>query len=170
MGRPRRSPRLRAAAPSLAPWDPGRGLPAAGSPGAGDPAAPALTSLIAAAGRGARGAARAGEARGPRGCAGDGRGWPGSGGRAPAEEQSLARGAAAPEPAPRLWATSFPPRVPWRPRPVGAALRAASGPAFYTRLRTRLQRDQWQRLLPQSDGRSHPMAAGPEVCCISKLG
>lgn len=37
VGRPRRSPRLRAAALSLVPWDPGRGLPAASSPGAGSP-------------------------------------------------------------------------------------------------------------------------------------
>lgn len=46
-----------------------------------------LSSLITAAGQGAPGAARAGEAKGPQGCVDDGRELPGSKAEAPADQE-----------------------------------------------------------------------------------
>ncbi|KAF5918310.1 hypothetical protein HPG69_006093 [Diceros bicornis minor] len=114
-----------------------RGLPPPQpSPGAGGRAAP-LTSLIVAARRGARGAARAGEAR--RGALGAARATAKSC-RAPRQGPRLTSGgelvrrAGAAMPAPRLSALSFPPGVSLRPGPVRGPPRASSCPTFYSQL------------------------------------
>lgn len=103
VGRPRRARGLGAAAPSPAPGDPRRGLPAAGSPGA---------HLAHRGGRTGRGTCSRGE--GPSGLRGRRPRVAGLGGGSPGRraEARLARGAAAPERAPGLWATSYPPPGP----------------------------------------------------------